>query len=301
MATILGKTQGSDIVMNLSPAMTKESMLNNHWLVPLLLVLVSYPTWLVLTTSPILLVVPAALTAFWILNRQGHWFLAGLLTALCVFRIEYLPFLVLPGLILGRFYFLGGISIAAIAVYVTAQAMHLPLDMPTLIAVNSSVTAPNLMQNFAGLLVLFLGEGTAQLQTATLAIYAFAIISVTEIWWRLHHMPISQNKFLKKCCVTILVILLTSPHTYIQDYIALIPVAIWLWQATADNTKDNLKLIRQVIVCFPILSWLFFIAQSIFITLHLPVYFIWAVALVVVVLPTLDDETNQLLTQKLKS
>ncbi len=281
--------------------MTKEPLSKNHWLVPLLSVIASYPTWLVLTTSPILLAVPATLAAFWILSRNRQYFLAGLLTGLCLFQIEYLPFLALPGLILGRLRYLAGITSALIALFFAAQfipdlknalSIQSLLSAPaiTLAPAMSMTPAPNLMQNFSGLLLLLLGEGSPHLQMASLTLYTVIVVAVTELWWRLHNFPLSQNKFLKKSSITILVMLIASPHTYIQNYIAVVPVAMWLWQATANDQRDNAKTIRKTIIAFPILSWVFFAAQSVFLFLRLPPFLLWATALAVLTLPTLDEE-----------
>jgi riboflavin transporter FmnP len=275
--------------------MTNEPLLKNHWLVPLILVLASYPVWLVLTTSPILLAVPAILAAFWILTRNRQYFLAGLLTGLCLFQIEYLPFLAISGLILGRLRYLAGISSALIALFSAAQFipdLKNALSIPALLSAPavSMAPAPNLMQNFSGLLLLLLGEGSPHSQMASLTLYIVIIVAVTELWWRMHNFPLSQNKFLKKSSITILMMLIASPHTYIQNYVAVIPVAIWLWQATANDTRNNAKTIRITIAAFPILSWVFFAAQSVFLFLRLPPFFLWATALAVLTLPTLDDE-----------
>ncbi len=269
--------------------------------VPLLLVLAVYPTWLVLTTSPALLAAPLAICAFWLLNRRKLYFLAGLLTALCVFRIDWLPFLLGPGLILGGLQFLGGFAIAAAGTYFGAQMLHQPLDLATLMALSGSAVPTQALQNFSAMLVLILGENSSNLQIGTIAIYIVSLVSSTELWWRLHHMPDTENKFLKKCAATTLIMLTAGIHTTVQDYIALVPVIVWLWLATADDTEGTGGLVRKVIIAYPILTWLYFGLQTAFPAFNAPVYFVWAVVLSVTVLPTLDLEVNNLLNRRFKA
>ncbi len=288
--------------MNLmSPTTTKDSTKLDHPIVPLLLVLIAYPTLLVLTRSPLMLAAPLAICAFWLLFRRKLYFVAGLLTALCVFRIEWLPFFLIPGLILGGLQFLAGSALAAIGTFFAAQIMHQPLDLAALFTASQSAVPTHALQNFAAMLVLILGENTTNLQIGTLAVYIVAIISSTELWWRLHHMPDSQNKFLKKCAATVLIMLAASAHTAVQDYIALVPVIVWLWQATADDTKETGGLVRKVIIAYPILTWIYFAAQTAFPGFSVPIYFVWAVVLSVTVLPTLDVEVNNILNRRFKA
>ncbi len=62
--------------MNLMSPETKDTTVinaaaTNNLTVPLLLVLLAYPTWLVLTTSPAMLAAPLAICAFWLLLRRN--------------------------------------------------------------------------------------------------------------------------------------------------------------------------------------------------------------------------------------
>ncbi|MBI2810386.1 MAG: hypothetical protein HYX67_06120 [Candidatus Melainabacteria bacterium] len=280
---------------------TKESTKMDHPMVPLLLVLIAYPTWLVLTTSPTMLAAPLAIFAFWLLLRKKLYFVAGLITALCVFRIEWLPFFLIPGLILGGLHFFAGSALAAVGTFFAAQMMHQPLDMAALFSASQGALPTHTLQNFAAMLVLILGENTTNLQIGTLAVYIVAIISSTELWWRIHHLVDSQNRFLRKCAATVLITLTASAHTTVQDYIALIPVFVWLWQTTADDTKDTGGLVRKVMISYPILTWLYFAAQTAFPGFAVPVYFVWAVVLSVTVLPTLDVEVNNILNRRFKA
>ena len=151
------------------------------------------------------------------------------------------------------------------------------------------------------MLSMILGANTSNLQIGVLAIYIVAIVSATELWWRVHHLQDSQNKYLKKCAATVLIMLTTSPHTTVQDYIVLIPIIVWLWQATADDTNDTGGLVRKVIIAYPFLTWLFFAVTMAFPALNLPVYFVWAVVLSVTVMPTLDVEINKILNSRFKA
>ncbi len=290
--------------MNLMSPETKNTTATamGNPMLPLLLVLIAYPTWLTLTTSPTLLVAPLAIFSFWLLLRKKLFFFAGLLTALCVFRIEWLPFLLIPGLILGRLPFFGGAALAAAGTFFAMQAMHQPFDFATLLAATQGAVPTHSLQNFAAVLALILGENSTNLQIGTLAVYAVSIVASTELWWRVHHLPDSQNKFLKKCSATILIMLAASAHTVIQDYVALIPLFVWLWQATADDdTKETGRLVRKVLIAYPVMTWLYFAAQTAFPSVSMPIYFVWAVVLSVTTLPTLDVEQNNILNKRFKT
>lgn len=276
--------------------MTTESLSKNHWLVPLVLALVSYPTWLVLTSSPpIYLLVPILLAAFWILIRRGQFLGAGLITGLCLVKLEYVPMLLISGLILGRLRYLAGFVVSLAALYFASQQIpwvSSTFNMPPGLAplLSGGLTA-NLMQSFSGLLVLLLGD-SYEVQMASLAVYALLTVCVAELWWRLQKFPLSDTKYLKASAVTILFMLIGSPHTFAADYIAVVPAAVWLWQATANDTRDSAGTIRKMIIAFPILSWIFFIAQPIFLMLRLPPYFLWATSVVVLTLAIMEDKPD---------
>lgn len=302
--------------MNLMSPETKNTTaaaMGNPML-PLLLVQLAYPTLSVLTTSPALLAAPVAIYAFFLLLRKKLFFVAGLLTALCVFRIEWLPFLLFPGLVLGGLRFAGGVALAAVGAFAAVQAMHIPLDFASLLAAGYSAlgaqgvlsaqgTVPTHgLQNFAAVLALILGENSINLQIGTLAVYAVSVVAATELWWRVHHLPDSENKFLKKCSATILIMLAASAHTIIQDYIALVPIFVWLWQATADDdTKETGRLVRKVLFAYPVMTWIYFAAQTALPSVSIPLYFVWAVVLSVTTLPTLDVEVNNILNKRFKA
>lgn len=278
----------------------KAATMDNPML-PLLLVLAAYPTMLVLTTSPALIAVPIALCAYWLMLRKKLFFFAGLLTALCVFRIEWLPFLLFPGLIVGGLQFAGGAALAAVGTFFAMQAMHIPFDLAALSAVNGAAPT-HALQNFAAVLALILGDNYPNLQIGIFAVYVVSIVTSTELWWRVHHLPDNQSKFLKKCSATMLITLAASAFTAVQDYIALVPVFVWLWQATADDdTRETGRLVRKVLIAYPIVTWLYFAAQTAFPSLSIPVYFVWAVVLSVCTLPTLDVEQNNILNKRFKT
>lgn len=266
---------------------------------PLALVLLAYPTWLTLTTAPAMILAPVALCAYWLSMRHKQYLVAGLLTALCAFKPEWLPFLILPGFIFGGLPFTGGVAVAAAAAFFGAQAMHVPLDA-SLFAGSAAIPTHSL-QNFSAMLALVLGENTPNLLIGTLACYVVSVVSSTELWWRMHQIADSPNKFWKKCAATTLIMLTTSIHTTITDYIVLVPVLVWLWQATADDINDNGGLVRKVIVAYPIVSWAYFALQTAFPMVNAPLYFVWGVVLSVCVMPTLDVETNRILNARFKA
>ncbi len=206
------------------------------------------------------------------------------------------------GLILGRLRFLGGAALAAAAAYVAMQTMHQPFDFATLLATNQGALPAHALQNFAAALTLIIGENSTNLQIGTFAVYIVSIVTSTELWWRVHHLPDHQSKFLKKCSATVLIMLAASAQTVIQDYIALIPIFVWLWQATADDdTRETGRLIRKVLIAYPVMTWLYFGVQTAFPSLSIPIYFVWAVVLSVTTLPTLDVEQNNILNRRFKS
>ncbi|HEY9734307.1 MAG TPA: hypothetical protein V6C89_20515 [Drouetiella sp.] len=292
--------------MNLTSPPTRETVETpppaqaSNIALPLLLVLAAYPTWQAITTAPAMLAAPVAVCAYWLLLRRKLYVVAGLLTALCAFKPEWLPFLALPGFVFGGLQFAGGVAVAALATFFGAQAMHYPLSISMLAGVGGDIP-PHAMQNFSAMLSLILGENTPNLQIGTLACYAVSVISSSELWWRIHHIPDSHPKFLKKCAATTLIMLTTSMHTSAVDYIVLVPVLVWLWQATADDVNDNGGLVRKVIMAYPLVTWAHFGLQAALPAVSVPIYFAWAVVLSVCLLTTLDVETNRILNARFKA
>jgi hypothetical protein len=262
-------------------------------------VLCCYPAWLSFRLGQVSLFLPAAIAAFWYLLIARRYLLAGIVSGFCMLKVQYLPMLAVVGLIMGRAKYLGGLLIAMVALFglsIYTLGWDNILSFPGAVhynetSANAGGVSPEMMQNFRGMLTVILGGETPDIRMAALAIFVVLCVSITELWWRMRKHGLTEKKLLKGAAVTTLIMLIASPHTHTQDYLAAAPAAIWLWQATANDDRASSLYIRRTIAAFPALSWVFFLLQPVFLFLRIQPYFIWATALVVMTLTVLDDTT----------
>lgn len=262
-------------------------------------VLGSYPCWASFRLGQVSLFLPAAITAFWYLLFARRYFLAGIVSGACMLKIQYLPLLAIVGAIMGRARYIGGLALSLAALFVFSLAtvgMDNIVQFPTMLHFNETSAqaggvSAELMQNFRGMLTLLLGGDTSDIRMAALVILGVLAVSISELWWRSKKLGLSEKKLMKCAAVTTLTMLIGSPHTHIQDYLAAAPALFWLWQSTAGDERAASVYLRRAIIAFPALSWAFFLLMPIFQLVRIEPYFIWAVALSVMTLVVIDDET----------
>lgn len=257
-----------------------------RWTAGLLLV-GSYPYWLSFEHGQTSLTELALWCPFlWALMHRKHA-LAGVLAAFASIKLQYAPYLGVCGLFVGGWKFVAG-GLGAAAVLMAASAMVLGVGNVAayphaLLFGETGESARNVfgvtavaMQNIRGALCLMIGEDSRTVHAISLASMALAGLFLTYLWWRARPLVVQdQILFRMMAGLTILVALTTSLHTHAQDYIMAAIPCLWFWQLEGDD-KD-LRLLKKLIVIFPVIGWVFIILPQL---THWKVQwlFIWGVA-----------------------
>jgi hypothetical protein len=236
--------------------------------------LASYPVWLTVELGQTSLFLVASLSMFWLLLKEKRYFEAGLASFLLMVKVQYLPFLLLAALVLGRLRFAAGALVAlvcAVLVSVLVLGWENCMEWPRVIF-HAETTAqfggvsPEHQQNIRGILTLLFRADTSGGRTTALLSFALACLAVAYLWTKPYAVLCTRTVWAFQICatVTLLTMLVFSLHTHIQDYSLLVIPALWLWKATDDpilvNRRQS-KILRSLILAFPVLSWIFYLLR----------------------------------------
>ncbi|MBX9667625.1 MAG: DUF2029 domain-containing protein [Candidatus Obscuribacterales bacterium] len=281
-------------------------------------VLSSFPAWVCFRLAQMALLLYPALVWYWLALERKMWFRAGLLGGFCMLKLQYAPILFLTGCILGGARFFAGYAlvgmcylISCIVVVGPTNIMHYPqaLKMGELSGGQITGVSPESQQNLRGQLVVLLGNDGAMVHGIVAGTWLVATIFTAYLWWRYKRSFESleeteqRRRFILLASITIILQLVTSPHTHKQDYLFISLPAIWLMYnlvgsypvgAIADplvKSKCLVLWLRYMLLSFPILSWVFFIGGQM---LPLPVqpFFVWAIVLLIVIALILRDRSS---------
>lgn len=79
--------------------------------------------------------------------------------------------------------------------------------------------------------------------------------------------------------MTLLAMLITSPHTHIQDYIIATCAGVWIWMSAHTYFASRSgKVLKALIVSFPAASWMYYFLLGPFNFLKIQPFFVWALA-----------------------
>lgn len=225
-----------------------------------------------------------ALIWYWLFLRKRNHVAAGLVSAVFLIKLQFLPFLIPIGMIVGGWRYLAAFAIPSLLFMlytVWTVGLHNVTNYPHALEYlethASSVAAP-IMQNIRGELLMFLPPGQ-EIKMFLLIVYALGVAGVVAMWkWlvpRLASKTDYNRAFNVTAAVTILITLVFSPHTHIQDYIALAIVAAF----TYDRPGKYMKAVRTLLLIFPAYSWLTIFLFVVMVLLRLQPYFAWTCAL----------------------
>ncbi len=259
LAVVLGTT-GRHLSSRLSRALTVAA------------VACSYPVWLTFELGQTSLFFLAGMALFWWLLGQRRYWTAGLATFLLMIKIQYLPFAIICGVVLGRFRYTCGCLIAAcVAVLISILFLGWDncLEWTRIIshaettAQYSGVAAQH-QQNLRGILCLLLGGDTRLTQIIAAAGCLFSAAAVGFFWTKPFAHLSKRTSWSFAICATLstIIMLLFSVHTHTQDYCLLVLPGLWLYLAAAeqDATQDKKhQILRTLILAFPPASWLLFL------------------------------------------
>jgi hypothetical protein len=230
--------------------------------------LACFPAFICLGLGQTSIVLLGACALFWYLLQNKQYVWAGLSLICCLLKLQYAPFLVIPGLILGRAKFLLGMMIALgllsliSVIFIGDNSFQLYLNALLCYENDPSLAdyAVNAMHNIRGLFFGQCGPNTSKI-IATISLI-LSLVSIACLWLFIDS---KNNPVIMRLlsAITILLMLLTSLHVYVFDYVLMLLPAIWLWDIYNDmpNNLFN-KLNKFAIVLFPIVSWFFLLFSA---------------------------------------
>lgn len=236
-------------------------------------VLTSFPVWncFELGQSSFFLLGGIALF-FALLKREKH-FLAGLSTFFLLIKVQYLPVLVLIGLIRGRVKFvLGGIlaGLLAVGVCVFTLGWENCIAWPNIVLhgetsdINRGLIAPAMMQNVRGILNLMTGDDSAAVRMISAALCIITILLIGYLWTSPYRRLQGNTKYAFEVvsAISMMIMLLFNVHTHAHDYCVFVCTAVWLYVAVLDApvTKGS-QWLRYLLVSYPLVSWILFVAE----------------------------------------
>jgi len=259
-----------------------------NWLALALATLSSFPAWQNARLGQALLIFfPLAVLCFWSLERR-RYVLAGLLAGLLTIKGQYLPAIGLVGLTVGGYrYFFSALLSVAIAIVISGQ--HLGWDNvmayphALLVVADSNVgvvgAAPEHMENLRALLVQLTGQDSHAVHVIYWIVFLLTLCLILYLWAiaykRVKHSPFAFRAY---ASLTIVLTLLSSPHSHAPDYIFLSLPAVWLWQMPLPEEESKRRLKRILLLLLPVLSWLCF-GLALVPFWHVPPFFIVGAAM----------------------
>lgn len=243
--------------------------------------LASFPCWLGLKIGQTCFLLLFGQVVFWSLLRSGKFFQAGLAMALCLFKLQYAPFLVLVGLLVGKIRYLLGLCLASVLLLIGSllgvgltntqnyAAILTNGEMRRVIAGVDSMV----MQNFRGELNLFFGADSDNVHAIALALAGASIAMLAILWWRSGSQVLRKDSFDRLAAITVLVMLIASPHTHAQDYLICVMPFVWLWPRAIAS-------VRWLILLFPLLSWILFLTLPIWLAVKIEPFFLVGLTLI---------------------
>ncbi len=255
-------------------------------------VFASFPAWNSFQLGQTSLYQFPALAIFWLLLRSKKYFLAGILSAILLVKLQYIPIIITAGLIIGRGKYLAGIALSgcllAIATVLTVGWSNI-INYPQALLYGEtskevSGVAPFQMQNLRGELFLLQGGETHIAHIAVLCFFATAVVLLASMWFFVY--PRLVNKISRpgaafEICasITVLLMLIASPHTHAQEYLSATIPCVFLYRAfnLSQANKLNMRIVRVAIISFPVFTWISFIFGFLFKMILVQPLFFWAI------------------------
>jgi len=258
--------------------------------------LASFPYWLCFRLAQIALVLYPAFLGYWLCLQQRKWFQAGLLGGFCLLKLQYAPVMFLVGTILGGTRFFAGFSLMG-AIYLLLSIFILGwknvAGYPEALQfgeIGGQVTgvSPETQQNIRGQLVCLLHNDGPEIHKIVSVLWILASLVLAFVWYKNRNAILQGNIRLFRYLgsITLLVLLITSPHTHKQDYVFVVLPVIWILFGLlpqAEQASRKLACVKTLIIAFPFLSWIFFLSTIIMPAIIQP-FFAWALALVTLLL-----------------
>ncbi len=255
--------------------------------------LASFPYWLCFRLAQVALVLYPAFLGYWLCLQNKKWFQAGLLGGFCLLKLQYAPLMFLVGVILGGLQFFAGFSLMGL-IYLLGSIFILGWNnvagYPEALKfgeIGGQVTgvAPETQQNIRGQLVCLLHSDGPEIHKVVSVLWVLASLVLAYIWYKNRKAILEGNNrlFMYLGSITLLSLLITSPHTHKQDYVFVVLPAIWIMFGLIGQAKQKSKklvCIKFLIIGFPFLSWMFFLITA-FMQATIQPFFAWAAILII--------------------
>ncbi|HEY9734308.1 MAG TPA: glycosyltransferase family 87 protein [Drouetiella sp.] len=239
-------------------------------------VVTSFPVWNCFELGQSSFFLVGGIALFFALLKRQKYFLAGLSTLCLLIKVQYLPVMVLIGLIMGRVKFvLGGIfsALLAVAICVFTLGWDNCLEWPKVVlhgetnSSNIGLIAPAMMQNIRGILNLVVGDDTSTVRMISAGLCIITILLIGYLWTAPYKklQATTNYAFEVLSAISMMIMLLFSVHTHAHDYCVFVCSCVWLYVAVLDLPQSKLvSWLKFLLVGFPIFGWLLFVAQPIF-------------------------------------
>lgn len=258
-------------------------------ILPVALIFSSYPAWLSTELGQTSIYLVAVLVFMLVLLRANKNFAAGISCGFLMIKLQYAPIFLLLGLIRGGARFLLGWIIcliaflgASIGVLGIDNVMRFPhalLSGETGQAVSG--VSEYMMQNVRGeLAILAPGAPSSITFPIVLSFFALGVGIAAFLNWKAAQSR-SPEAIAFAFALSILVGLLTSPHTHIQDMI-LVGISGVLVASFIENANDKWGVLtRRLFVAFPFVSWFLFYAHPLFLIVRVQPFFVYLTVLAI--------------------
>lgn len=262
----------------------------------------SFPYWLCFRLAQVALVLYPAFLGYWVSLQNKKWFLAGILGGFCLLKLQYAPVMFLVGTILGGMKFFAGFSLMG-AIYLASSVLILGWNnvagYPAALKfgeISGQVTgvSPETQQNIRGQLVALLHNDGHEIHTLVSVIWVLTGLGLAYIWFkkRKEILEARDNKlFAYLGSITLLTLLITSPHTHKQDYAFVILPAVWILFVLMPEDKalsKKLLALKILIVGFPFFSWIFYFATLVLPAIVQP-FFAWALSIIILLVAAKNE------------
>lgn len=245
----------------------------------------SYPAWLSAEIGQTSLYLLPAAALLVILLKKERYILSGIAGGLLMIKLQYAPIFFVAGLIAGRFRFLLGwiicmstLLLSSVAVLGPENVMHYPqalLSGETGRAVSG--VSSFMMQNLRGELTLSFSDEDL-LRRIVITFFGLGTLLCSLLTWN-NCRDIKSKNFDIAFAIILMIALVCSPHTHVQDYLLLGLSALLLWKYVQDPLSNNTAIVRNMLIAFAPISWLFFYTQPLFFIVRIQLFFFYLVIL----------------------
>lgn len=266
--------------------------------------LASYATWFsVRLGSTACLLFPMVLS-FWHFLWQGRCVATAAVACVVTIKLQYLPFLFAVGLARLGWKFAGTFACmctALLAICTLVLGWGNIEQFPQAFFANETTQQivgvhPEKMQNLRGILVLLMGNDSMFIHIVCAAVWLMTAGLVFLLWRRLPNKDYVRFNLLASA--TTLLMLVSSPHTHIQDYIiAYIPcLMLYLVANRSDTNLDerNKLILKIAAVSFPYISWAMYVLLVELNSCKIQPFAFWAIALAAYTLALFFKGTRQI-------